>query len=521
MPAKEVEPPKANEREHSRRTLPRRNTEKFDEEPAPQPRRRHRKGKEPPPGRHPLMSSGHYAIPADLQEAEVDPPNISPQSQELLDVQVDCLRCHVSRPLEEIFSMSCNHDICMACFGPHVLHIIESKSDAAECPIDNCHANLPEWLMKKFVPEEQFNAWERANIERMLEGTGSYFRCANQQCRMLMEQVPYDARTAQLDRTLKDMHGKAMRDAALHHRNEFRIRCRACDTIFCASCQKMPYHNGYNCQEYDEYLKSRQCRFCSASLNDKNLAPAPDGWDEDEPLPPSLGDCCTEEECLQYRETCCRQVLPCGHFCCGLKDEELHLGCMKEDCDGANGIDGDDWCNICWSAELAGAPALKLECGHVFHHHCARTKLAGKWDGPRITFTYAECPLCKKFMKHPALAPLLKSHDELYDIVKAKACQRLEYEGEGKNPEIIERGGRFYQDPGGYAMSIFSYFLCCKCKRPYFGGRKVCDDGRGNDFNPEDLVCSNCSGLEVNNCAKHGEEFVQFKCQFCCSIANW
>jgi len=72
-------------------------------------------------------------------------------------------------------------------------------------------------------------------------------------------------------------------------------------------------------------------------------------------------------------------------------------------------------------------------------------------------------------------------------------------------------------------MSTLSYFECFKCKNPYFGGRKEC--GGREDFKPEDLVCGKCAAasLQIGNakCAKHGTEFIEFKCKFCCSISNW
>ena len=36
-------------------------------------------------------------------------------------------------------------------------------------------------------------------------------------------------------------------------------------------------------------------------------------------------------------------------------------------------------------------------------------------------------------------------------------------------------------------------------------------------FDAEHLVCGGCvAGDDAKNCAKHGKEFVEFKCKFCC-----
>lgn len=45
------------------------------------------------------------------------------------------------------------------------------------------------------------------------------------------------------------------------------------------------------------------------------------------------------------------------------------------------------------------------------------------------------------------------------------------------------------------------------------------------EFKPEELVCPPCSaigiGAGVTKCDKHGSDFIDFKCKFCCSLAMW
>jgi len=45
------------------------------------------------------------------------------------------------------------------------------------------------------------------------------------------------------------------------------------------------------------------------------------------------------------------------------------------------------------------------------------------------------------------------------------------------------------------------------------------------EFKPEDLVCGTCAaeklGVGSTKCAKHGTDFIEFKCKYCCSIAQW
>ena len=51
-------------------------------------------------------------------------------------------------------------------------------------------------------------------------------------------------------------------------------------------------------------------------------------------------------------------------------------------------------------------------------------------------------------------------------------------------------------------MAIYAYFLCFKCKAPYFGGRKDCmaamnEANAGGAFKAEQLICPNCCEIPV------------------------
>jgi len=65
-------------------------------------------------------------------------------------------------------------------------------------------------------------------------------------------------------------------------------------------------------------------------------------------------------------------------------------------------------------------------------------------------------------------------------------------------------------------------------KKPYFGGLKRCEDlmqedSKNENFKPEELVCAECSsvGITLENCPKHGKDYIEFKCKFCCNVATW
>lgn len=95
---------------------------------------------------------------------------------------------------------------------------------------------------------------------------------------------------------------------------EFRVRCRDCNTVFCADCKRVPYHKGHTCAGFVEFQKARHCRFCGTQLTQMNTAKDAPG--------PGLRDCCTEEECLDKRDVCCSRIKGCGCPCNGVRDEK-------------------------------------------------------------------------------------------------------------------------------------------------------------------------------------------------------
>lgn len=81
-------------------------------------------------------------------------------------------------------------------------------------------------------------------------------------------------------------------------------------------------------------------------------------------------------------------------------------------------------------------------------------------------------------------------------------------------------GGR-YQDPAAYAMERYAYYVCYKCQKAYYGGEARCDAQLGGEsFDPTELVCGGCSDVaRAQMCPKHGADFLEYKCRYCCSMA--
>lgn len=270
----------------------------------------------------------------------------------------------------------------------------------------------------------------------------------------------------------------------------------------------VPYHAGYTCEGYSRYLKSKHCRFCAVTLAENNSG--------------GTNDVCKSEECVEKSKLSCKRYNPCGHPCGGILDEQQCLPCLQ--CQNSSSEqNADDYCNICWVESLGSAPAVRLKCGHVFHYTCVKSKLKKRWPAARITFGFSECPLCKVSIEHPALEEELKASRDLKAVVQQKALQRLEFEGLSKAKELIDPASKWHNNREGYSMDRYAYFMCFKCTHPYFAGQRRCDAGEDDKpFDPADLVCGGCSGsVSGQECPTHGKDFLEWKCQFCCTISSW
>ncbi|EFA00365.2 E3 ubiquitin-protein ligase MYCBP2-like Protein [Tribolium castaneum] len=248
------------------------------------------------------------------------------------------------------------------------------------------------------------------------------------------------------------------------------------------------------------------CRFCGATGSSGLLA---------------IGNVCADHECQEYGRTACPKLLNCGHMCGGILGENVCLPCLHG-CSNEPNLrqDADDMCMICFTEALSCAPAIQLKCGHVFHLHCCKAVLMKRWAGPRITFSFSLCPICKEEIVHPTLDELLAPIRDLYKDVKRKALMRLEYEGLHTVEVIVTPGARFYNDPASYAMDRYAYYVCYKCNKAYYGGEARCDAEVGENYDPTELVCGGCSDVaRAQMCPKHGTDFLEYKCRYCCSVA--
>lgn len=202
----------------------------------------------------------------------------------------------------------------------------------------------------------------------------------------------------------------------------------------------------------------QQCRFCGAEDAATAVMTSSSASGD-------LGYVCSNEDCQRFSAQSCTKVLDCGHYCHGVLGEDVCLPCLHGCSNNSSTVgggggnqqlrqDGDDMCMVCFSESLfAGGPCIQLlSCRHVFHAHCIRTALEKRWSGGRISFTFAQCPICKVAIGHPSLEALLAPIAALREDVRRKALMRLEYEGLHRCKAITEPSGRFYGDAAAFAM---------------------------------------------------------------------
>lgn len=68
------------------------------------------------------------------------------------------------------------------------------------------------------------------------------------------------------------------------------------------------------------------------------------------------------------------------------------------------------------------------------------------------------------------------------------------------------------------AMRVFSFYDCFRCKDVIFGGRARCEAAENPNAPMQTILCNKCCcvGGAERSCTLHGEDYIEFKCMFCC-----
>ena len=421
-----------------------------------------------------------------------------------------CQRCKVN---PEIDYLSCVHPICRPCF----IKYAEENFYDMKCNI--CQKVIDDHVKKAVLGAEKMNELEQKALMGILGG--SLVKCPYPNCG---EQNAFEP--GKVDYNVRDDQNQIISRQAAEDYAQHRCRCGFCKKDFCINkeCNAMPYHLGKTCEEYKHHESAKKCRFCDTEIKAFNKGPD--------------DDVCNDKECRDRYYISCKKRLPCGHKCFGVNGERQCPPCIDKECKqfaGQFGQTKDDYCIICYSEGLGSSPMVVLSCGHYMHYMCVKKRLETKWIGPKITFNHCLCPNCNKWFDCQSVPELQKMIDEnkkLYEEIKEMSLKRLKFEDLDKDPRLTDPNSPWFGKKVEFALKRLSYYMCYVCKKPYFAGRRECgnDPNMNNDdpnknYDPKDCVCgkdANLSGVAgKTNCDKHGKDFIEYKCKFCCKIASW
>ena len=252
------------------------------------------------------------------------------------------------------------------------------------------------------------------------------------------------------------------------------------------------------------FLSSKQekCRFCYGNLDKKGN--------------------CKNEKCKEMGFISCPKKLVCGHDCLGVANEIVCPPCLDKNCKKYGGVfnqNRDTCCQICLK-QLSESPIVSLSCNHYVHYFCIIKRLTdGKnYFGKKIIFDYMKCPVCDLKFECPSI-PFIQEEIEknktVYIKIRNMIEQRLIYNKIDSNKEPFD---------------LFIFYYCFKCHEPYYAGlngdNNNIDGNEKNKFfgNAEDCLCGKDSYLfdakGESFCEKHGFDYIEYKCRYCCKIAS-
>jgi len=425
-----------------------------------------------------------------------------------------CIKCwevYEGEAREELFELlSCSHCICEDCLK-ELIKIEYKVKQLVDCPkwgkiihedeIEDCLGE-DEWEELKSEIDE--------DIQQEHEGKVNC-RCGHQ-VNIIKHKVNYEA---------KDEDGHIISHEAANNLAKYRVKWSDCKDIFWAYWKIKPFHTGFTCSQYREFVEADRCRFWEIPIKAKRKGGA-------------FRYVCKDRECKNYIKESCSKKHDCGHYCKGISREPEWLPCLDPTWVSENEEitlsenNESNW--VIWFDKTLGkAPWIQLDCKHIFHILWFIRRVEAKWNGPRVTFAFRTCPSCKTpidKVHHLKLNRLLVEAKELELKVRAKAVERGKLEGlendeRLKNPEDI-----YYEKFEEYWMNRLAFYQCYKCAKPYFGGLRECGNAleEAGNFNLKELICGSCSAETLKGQIlwdEHGDEFIEYKWRYCCNYSQW
>ena len=439
-----------------------------------------------------------------------DDKNFGTQTKENKEHNLDTKLCQICNEsnYNKIIYLECIHPICYNCFEKM------AKEYFFEMKCKKCNKDISD-NFKKDILKEKYDVIEKNSLINILGG--HIIKCPYPNCG---EQIAFEPE--QINYNIKDNNGKILSKQSAENYAKNKCICGFCKKDFCKECFAMPYHLGRICEEYGCNPPGKKCKYCDFDIKRLNTGPT--------------DDVCNNEECIQRYMISCKKILTCGHKCFGVNGEITCPPCLVRECKQFGGLfdqDKDVLCSICYTKKLVNSPIIVTSCGHYIHYQCIKERLEKKWKGPKITFNHCLCPTCNNWFNVktiPELQKMIEEDKKLYELIKEMSLKRLKLENLDKDPRLTDLNSPWFGKDIEFAMKRLSYYMCFACKKPYFAGRREFGNDINNkndnfNYDLQNCLCGKDSELKnvagKNSCDKHGKDFIEYKCKFCCKIASW
>lgn len=181
-------------------------------------------------------------------------------------------------------------------------------------------------------------------------------------------------------------------------------------------------------------------------------------------------------------------------------------------------------CMVCFDEGIM----LQLDCRHEICGQCLGTQLSTGYSGPRLTFSYLNCGICRAPLSHGSIREELARHGELRD--QALQVAVWQFCADGLRGELCRALDREVSDSEVQtrAEAEMAVYRCHDCSEPFCAGRVDCIQAAGAEeecIDPKRLRCSACRWSDPlasqHRCLQHGHRFAIFKCNSCCDVAVW
>lgn len=129
-------------------------------------------------------------------------------------------------------------------------------------------------------------------------------------------------------------------------------------------------------------------------------------------------------------------------------------------------------------------------------------------SGNSINWSMTKCPICRySMLSHPTIRERFPQYGAMYQkCLKLAECYKEEWNSETCPTDQL------------------SFYVCRRCKTVFIGGKRECEvPSLATELKEEPRLCEECYALNTTSkiCPKHGSGAMEFKCRYCCRVAEF